>query len=325
MALAERCDDAPLRLNAMRLLADALARHGDLAAGEAMARKGLDEARALRLTDPESRFLNVLSRIAAQRNDTMMLLTTSQQATALRRALGDRRNEAIGLATLGAGWLDLGHFAQARSDLDEGLRLVRAIGDRVMEPLCFANLSQLALWEGDAGLAREHATTALEIAADINAGEFELFALWCLGNAELALERLDAASMAYARALEMAHARSSPQEHDASAGLACVALARGDAAAAAQAAASVLTVLDAGGNLDGTFGATTIRLVCWQVLDRSADPRADALLTAAHDALQAQAAALPDPTLRDGFLNRVPPHRAIVSAWAAARSASGRA
>jgi class 3 adenylate cyclase/tetratricopeptide (TPR) repeat protein len=316
LTLAERCDDTPLRLNAMRLLADALARHGDLAAGEAMARRGLEEARVLRLPGPESRFLNALTVIAAQRNDTVMLLTTSQQAVALRRALGDRRNEAIGLAALGAGWLDLGHFAQARSDLDECLRLLRAMGDRSQEPLATANLSQLALWEGDAALAREHAATALEVAAEVRAQALQVFALWCLGNAELALGDLDGADSAYARASELARAAKSPQEHDASAGRARVALARGDLAAAVASLGPVLAAMDAGVGLDGTLSATTTQFICWQVLDRSGDPRALPLLAQAHEALQARAAELDDPALRDSFLTRVPPNREIVVAWA---------
>lgn len=316
---ATRCDDTPLRLNAMRLLADALARQGDLLAGEAMARTGLDEARVLRLPGPESRFLNALSVIAAQRNDTMMLLTTSQQATALRRELGDRRNEAIGLASLGAAWLDLGEFAQARSDLEECLRLLRAMGDRPLEPLILANLSQLALWEGDVAQARQHAEAARQVAAEVHAQAFELFALWCLGNADLALGEPDAAEIAYARALDLARAAKSAQEHDASAGLARVALARGDVGAASEALAPVLVALDAGGGLDGTLGATAIQFACWQVLDRAGDPRGTALLARAHEELQARAAGLTDPAVRAGFLSRVPSHRDVVAAWSTMR------
>lgn len=325
MRLAERCGDTPLRLNAMRLLADALARHGDLAAGETMARQGLDESRALGLPGPESRFLNALSVIAAQRNDTVTLLATSQQATELRRALGDRRNEAIGLAALGAGWLDLGDFTQSRRDLDACLRLLRAMGDRALEPMSTANLSQLALWEGDAAAARSHAATALDVAAEVQAQALQIFALWCLGNAELALGALDAADAAYARALALAQATCSAQEHDASAGVARVALARGDLAAASKALEPVLATLDAGGSFDGTVGTTAIQFTCWQVLSRSADPRARPLLAQAHANLQTRAAELNDPALRDSFLTRVPANRDLVTAWATTQAAPANA
>ena len=321
ITLAERCDDPQLRLNAMRLLALALALQGDLAAGETLARKGLAEARVLRLPGPESRFLNTLSIFANQRNDTVTALATSQQATALRRALGDRRNEAIGLASLGTVWLDLGDIAQARSDLDESLRLLRATGDRALEPVPTANLSQLALWDGDAALAREHANAALEIATEVQDHTFRLFALWCLGNAELALDQWDAAEVAYGQALELAKSANSVQEHDANAGRARVALARDDTTAALKALEQVLVVLDAGGTLDGTLDATAIQSVCWQVLNRSGDPRALPLLARAHEALQARAAELNEPALRDSFLTRVPPNREIVIAWAEAQAA----
>ena len=322
MTLAERCDDTPLRLNAMRLLALALASHGDVATGEAMARKGLAESRVLRLPGPESRFLNALSVFAAQRNDMVTLLETSQQATALRRALGDRRNEAIGLASLGSAWLDLGEFAQARSDLDESLRLFRAMGDRALEPLPTANLSQLALWEGDPALARAHAATALGVAG-AEGHAYRLLALWCLGNAELALGDLAAAEEAYAGALHLARATRNPQMHDASAGLASVCLRRGALADAMEALAPVLAEGAGASSLDGTFGTTAIQSVCWQVLDAAGDPRATSLLATAHEALQARAAELNDPALRISFLQRVPPNREIVAAWAATRATPG--
>jgi class 3 adenylate cyclase/tetratricopeptide (TPR) repeat protein len=321
LSLAERCEDTPLRLNAMRMLADALARQGDLVAGEAIARRGLAEARVLRLPNPESRFLNALTVIAAQRNDMAMQLTTSQQATALRRALGDRRNEAIGLANLGMAWMDLGNFEQARSDLDECLRLLRATGDRAQEPLATANLSVLALWEGDAPTARDRANAALEIAAE-GTQSLHVFALWCLGNAELALGALDAADKAFTQALDVATATESLQIHDARAGLARVAFARGDLAAALQILTPVLVALDAGSDLDGALSATSIQFVSWQVLDRAGDSRALPSLAKAHEALQARAAKLDDPGLRDTFLSRVPPNRDIVTAWTTMGSAS---
>jgi class 3 adenylate cyclase len=321
MALAERCDDTPLRLNAMRLLADALARQGSLADAEAIARKGLAEARALRLPRPENRFLNNLIVIAALRHDTATLLTASQQATALSRELGDRRNEAIGLASLGAAWMDLGDLAQARSDLEESLRLLRAMGDRPLEPLTTVNLSILALWQGDASAARAHAVAAREVALEVRAKGLELASLWCLGNAELLLQDLDAADAAYAGALGLARASKSPQEHDASAGLARVALARGDLSTAAKALAPVLALIDARGSLDGTFSAASIQAVCWQVLNQLGDERARPLLQQAHEALFARAAELNDPVLLDSFLTRVPPNQEIVAAWAAAQAA----
>jgi hypothetical protein len=53
------------------------------------------------------------------------------------------------------------------------------------------------------------------------------------------------------------------------------------------------------------------------VLAAVGDPRAEAWLERAHDALQAQAGTIADPGLRQGFLQNFPYHREIVAAWAA--------
>ena len=112
-------------------------------------------------------------------------------------------------------------------------------------------------------------------------------------------------------------------QHDASAGLARVALAEGDAAAALAAMAALKPLLDhiaAGGTLDGTEHPRLIELSCHQALARAGDPRAADWLARAHGALMAQADAISrsttDATLRQGFLQNIPHHREIVAAWA---------
>lgn len=314
MRLAGLSGDPELRLNAQRLLADALARQGDTAAAEALALQGLAEARAAALPGPESRLLNALTIIAARRNDLVAVLAHSQQATRLRRELGDRRNEAIGLSTLGGGWLELGNFEQARHDLAECLRLHRAMGDRALEPIALANLSQLALWEGDPHQARTQAQAAAAVALDVQAPELQAFALWCLGNAELALGAADAARAAYAQALAAAQGIGGAQQHDAAAGLARVALAGGDAAGARELLAPVVAALEAGDALDGTLGLTLVQLTVWQVLSAAGDARARPWLLQAQAALQARAAQISDAPLRASFLQRVPPNAALAAA-----------
>jgi hypothetical protein len=118
--------------------------------------------------------------------------------------------------------------------------------------------------------------------------------------------------------------------HDASAGLAQVALAEGDAAAALAAMAALKPLLDhiaAGGTLDGTEYPRLIELNCHQALARAGDPRAADWLARAHSALMAQADAISrsttDATLRQGFLQNIPHHREIVAAWAKRDVASG--
>jgi hypothetical protein len=79
----------------------------------------------------------------------------------------------------------------------------------------------------------------------------------------------------------------------------------------------LLAHMAAGGNFDGTEEPLLLPLTCWQVLHAAADPRAAAVLAAAHAELQAQAARITDAQARRGFLQQVPHHREIVAAWAA--------
>ena len=57
-------------------------------------------------------------------------------------------------------------------------------------------------------------------------------------------------------------------------------------------------------------------LACWQTLARAGDLRAADWLARAHRALLAQADAISDATLRQGFLQNIPHHREILAAWA---------
>lgn len=334
LACATRAGDDSQRLNALRLLASVQVQQGD-AAGLALAKQGLAEARRLGLRGVEARMLNVLSVAAEMQGDLLGPLDLDRQCQEIYRETGDRVNEAIGLSNLGVGWLDLGDLSQARRQLDAALQLLRANGDRVVEGGALANLSMLALWRGNETLALALARQALDIAMTTQARDKEAIAALRLGNAELALGRSAAARQAYAQAWESALQIDSAFQHDASAGLARVALAeRGPALASTTARAAVNAVaadaalqalqpllnhLAADGTLDGTDQPRLIEFTFHQALARAGDPRAADWLARAHTALMAQADAISqhsnDAALRHGFLHNIPHHRAIVSAW----------
>jgi hypothetical protein len=105
-------------------------------------------------------------------------------------------------------------------------------------------------------------------------------------------------------------------QHSASAGLARVALAEGNTAAALAALQPVLDHVAAGGSLDSTDHPRLIELTCHRVLDQLGDRHAADWLDRAHTALMAQAGAISDATLRQGFLHNIPFHREIAAAWA---------
>ena len=320
MACATRAGDETLRLQALRLIASARVDQGDIEDGRAMALQGLAEARDLGLRAVEARLLNLLSRIAEWCGDLVGCLEPDFQSLQLFRALGDRVNEAIGLLNAGGGWLNLGDLAQARQQLDAGLHLVRANGDLAVEANALRTLAVLALWQGDETRALVLACSALAIAVAAQARDMQNLAELTLGDAEAALGRQAAARQAYTRALLLAQQFDEPVQHDASAGLARVALAEGDIAAAVAALQPVLTHVQAGGALDGGDWPRLVELTAYQALACAGDPRAAEWLARAHTALMAQADAISqhsaNSALRQGYLQNIPHHREIVAAWA---------
>ena len=243
-----------------------------------------------------------------------------RQILLINREMGDRVNEALGMYNEGEVWLKLGELAQSRRDFDAALQMARANGDRTLESAVLTGFSAMSLWQADETRALALARQALDLAGATKARDFEVAAGLRLGAAELALGRRAAAREAYAQAYARAAEIDVPWQYDASAGLARVALAEGDAAAAVAALQPLLEHIAAGGTLDGTEYARLVELSCHQALARADDPRADEWLASAHGALMAQADAISrsstDATLRQGFLQNIPHHREIVASWA---------
>lgn len=312
-----------LRLMARRLVAIARVNRGDLVGGQTLLQAVLAEAQALDLYRVEGPCLTALAAIASYQGDDVATLKLVQQALIAYQTAGDRQGEAVARGNLGVGWLNLGGLTEARRELEEGLRLVRANGDRASEDGLLNNLSVLTLWQGDCESALALARAALDASMAVQTRDWIVRALLQLGAAELALGRYRAAAQAYGQSLERAIEIDHPLQHDASAGLARVALAQGDFAAALQAIEPLLAlVVEAGiegSPLDGTDSPRRIELTCYRVLAASAetnDSRAAAWLRRAHEALQAAAARIGDAQLRQGYLHNIPEHREIMALWA---------
>ena len=314
--LAERAGDDGLQQHALRLLCAARVWRGDVDGGRALARQGLQNARRLGLRQIEAGFLNALELAAYAQGDVVGTLELCRQALALSREIGDRRSEGVGLTNWGIAWLGLGDLAHAQRNLEEALQTVRSTGDRVLEGSTLGSLSGLALMQGRGGRALTLARSALEILVATQARNNETVALIRLGDAELTLGRHAAARSAFERALARAIEMGDGVQYDAGAGLARVALDEGDSDAAQRAVEPILAVVAGGGTMDGTECARLIEWTCLRVLVATDDPRANAWGARVHDALQAQAGAIADPVVRQGFLQNIPWHREIVAAWA---------
>jgi tetratricopeptide (TPR) repeat protein len=304
----------PLRvLRCQQRLALATTYLGDPANGHTLATDGLAQARLQGERAMEALFLNALSVIADTQMEVLASLELDRQDLLINRELGNRRNEAIALNNLGNGWLRLGAHAVANTYLQEGLQLVRTVGDRSTEPSLLLNLATLALRDGEDAYALTLAHSALDSASAVGSPERVAMA-WCaLGQAELALDREDAAHTAFETALNVPNS-DPPTRFDALAGLARVALLR-KASDALPYVEAIMAHLAVGGDLDGTESASLIQLVCYQVLQDMGDTRAQLLLNQAHQSMVAVLDTLNDTRLRDDFLKNVPGHRGIVAAW----------
>ena len=312
---ARAAADEP-RLEAQRLLADALGAQGRFDEGQTLARAGLAEARALGLRRVEGVLLNALSLMAGLQDDQVAGLEFDLQDLPIWRELGDKQGESVALANVGADWLWFGQLEQAQLHLQQALRLCRAIGARQTEIGPLVDLALLALWQGDAQRALAVATQAIELAAAIQAPEFEADA-WCTrGDAELALGRLQAARSAFERAESLATPIGHGRRRHARAGRARVALAQGDTPSAVDHVENLLAQRAGGESWHGA-DARLVLWSCHQVLSRAGDARAAQLLESAHAELQARVATIGDATLRASFVANVPHHRAIAGAWAA--------
>jgi tetratricopeptide (TPR) repeat protein len=300
---------------AQRLLAIATGMIGEVAGGTALAEAGLAEARALGLRPVEPFFLNALAVLAEVRGDLVAGREYAQQELALHIELGARRNEMIARGNLAESEGQFGRFASARREAGATLAAARAMGDRVFEGTALGILADVALYQGEETQALAHAQAARAIAAETRGREREIDALLYLAGAELALGRTADAARSFGRMAELARevGRFLP---DALAGLARVALAEGDPAAAAAHLEAVLAALATGGTAEGEYERARIRLVCWQTLAAAGDPRAPRFLELAHHEVQSTADRISDPALKESFLANHPTHRAIVAAWA---------
>ena len=317
VALAQRAGNVSLALSAQARLAVALALLGNAASGKALALDGLQCARANGLPILEGRLLNALSVIASLRDDPMLGIEEDRQCVLIERQLGNRRTEARMLCNVGLSLRELGELEQARRCLEESLQLMRSVGDRAAESSAIGALGVIALWQGDAQQALANAQAALAIAVAAQDRVTECYVLLQLGDAELALKHYAAAQAAFDRSLDVALQLNHVYRHDAAAGLARVALARGEVAEALRPLSELLQTLAAGGTPAGAASSALILLSCHRALARAGDERAAGVLAQAHTELLSRAAGITDAGLREAWLNNVPEHREINAAWSA--------
>lgn len=215
----------------------------------------------------------------------------------------------FGLAMIAA---DVGDYAAAQGYYEQALGSYAKIEDRQAESDVHACLALLKHQTGDDAAALHEGETALNISREIGDTSIQAYALTSLGHAYAVLNQPERARASYDEALQL---RLELEElylaAETRAGLARLALAGGDLAAARAEVNHILEFL-AERSLDGTTEPARIYLTCYQVLKAGGDRQADRILAAACAMFTKRAATIPDAT-RQAFYRETAVHRELLA------------
>lgn len=94
-------------------------------------------------------------------------LARSEQALTIARELGDRTSEAIALHSIGKVSVRLGRYNEALTPYQQALVIVRETGDRRSEATILGSIAELYEWLGDLPRALEVAQQAIAVQEDV--------------------------------------------------------------------------------------------------------------------------------------------------------------
>jgi predicted ATPase len=318
IALSDMMDDPAGRLTSQVTLALALRGQARLDDAQTLAERGLEEARRRGARRNEWSFLRALALIYETQGREMKSAEMELLAMAVARETGDRFAEALGLDCMGQVAIYLGELDQAQRSFEDALRLQRELGLRAMEAHAGAYLAAVFLWRGEYACALTAARQALDAARAAEHRYAEAWALYRVGEAELALGHQAEAGEALQEAANSARAQNIGLLYTAMAGLAKLALVQGslrDAGALIETLLAHLSSVDF--VPDTTFHPELVAMTCHDVLASIEDDRAPEWLERAHALMLAVAQGLTDPAQQESHLRAMPHRRRIESAWRA--------
>jgi tetratricopeptide (TPR) repeat protein len=216
----------------------------------------------------------------------------------------------------------LGNYDAALELFQTGRRLSAEIGERYADSYLLCNMAFSALRRGDSTASIGWSTQAMQLAEQTQDRDLQATLHCVRAHAHVEVGELDEAAACYQASLALFRDLGrSTMPPEPIAGLARVALAKGDLESAMARVAEIVAHFDGGGSIDGTEDPLWIHLTCHDVLAAANSPRAVEFLTIAHTLLSERASLLGDAE-RTSFLANVPTNRAVVAAWAAAQAAS---
>jgi len=273
-------------------------------------------ALAVELGD-DTAYLQIVSSlwgIAVDRGQYGVALEHFRRGLAFWRDRGDRAREGAVLGSMGDVQRCLGNFREAIDLGHAAAKIYREIGITVQEALALINVATALRLDGRATEALEPATGGLEIARRANHAELCAAGAIVAGDVHRAMGNLQPAAVSYRDALGLyRRVGREMMAIECGAKLAGVALAAGDTDDAVRLIEEVTAYLDAGGTVDGTEDPIGIYLACHEVLQGAGRAGGDGYLASGRALLMRRAEPLGHDD-RDGFLRRVPSHRALLEA-----------
>ncbi|MBZ0281444.1 MAG: tetratricopeptide repeat protein [Anaerolineae bacterium] len=234
-----------------------------------------------------------------------------ERALQLSREIGNRMAELQALGNAGSILLMMGDMERAESYLHASLELGKKVGERQRIANSLSSLGMLHFQRGDLTIAADFADRALQLALEIDSPAYESLSRTVMGHMQEASGQPEEATASYQHALELNiqieefHLAAEPR-----AGLARLAMARGDLATAVGYVNDILTHLESG-SLDGTSEPVRVCLTCYHILKAADDPRAEDMLMRARTIFATLADAIPDPAARQRLIDNIPAHREL--------------
>ncbi len=252
----------------------------------------------------ESVIYNNISIVTFSQGNIEQSLVSLEKAQQIDEAIGDQEGRARILTNLSSLYLDLGAFDLVETYATEGLLTCREIDVPFGEVFNLINLSLAAHYLEDDTQAEQYSQEALALADRIGSPFLRGLALKDRGFLLQNQERLAEAEAAYQASL--AALAQTDQVLQAHAGLAWLALSRGEETAVHTHLTPIVTHLQEGQTLDGTSRPFYILLMTYKVLAALEDPYAADVLEMAYGRLVHWANQITDDTRRDAFLESVP-------------------
>ena len=320
VAFAEKAGVARIAQFSRSVWASALLAQRDYAGARALAEQLLPSARADGNHNREVDALHLLGNLAGHDGRYSKARGYFEQALQLAQSTSNTLFESIQLHNLSSVEHVLGNYRAALDRLQTGLTLCRAVGAANLQAHFLGELAEVTNACGDSMAALDYIAQARVVAREISDRNREAVLMVAQGDAQSALGRLVDAAVSYGEAIAIYRevGRSSPPPEPL-AGLARVALARGNIDEALIHAAEVEALIDAG---ECVHSSAALLWICHQVLVAAREPRANEILIRAHSLLTEGADRL-DEADRETFLGSVPSHRAIMTAWVASNAGIG--